>query len=511
MVEIPLRKPTFTPQPLLCLFRNSSSVKEPEHLNEEATAILEQTQDLAFTNYKTFIQTAECSREIFRQFKNTEKRLDDLVRKLPEFSEKCQKFSRASNDINLHRRLNSLTMTRNAQLLEILELPQLMDTCIRSDQYEEALELAAYVRRLGKRYGHIPIIASIARDVEAAWLNMLYQLLSQLHTDLQLPKCLQVVGYLRRMGLFTEPELRLKFLQARDTWLHSLLAAIPKDDGLLCSILIYSGTIFYNFKGPGISQFLVTLEQDLSHVGGGSLDSLIGQCMYFGLSFSRVGADFRGLIAPIFIRTVSQNFELAVKRATKKLEQDMKTFTLAKTAKTQSMFVRGAAQKSKQDEPPQSLLEFFPLAEYCNNLMAAFNDVRLCAPVAVADTCTQLLQESLCAAAQATLSFYRQEQQAFLPVEKEAFTRLCVGLGKELVPYVQRCIHLVFPPATIAQHLGISTQQLQREGVTYLNQTSILGPINHLFPVTIELPPPVTNTISTESDNQTSFSQTEVL
>lgn len=63
---------------------------------------------------------------------------------------------------------------------------------------------------------------------------------------------------------------------------------------------------------------------------GSSLDSIIGQCMYFGLSFSRVGADFRGLLAPIFIRTISQNFEHAVRKASKKFEQDMENFTLPK-------------------------------------------------------------------------------------------------------------------------------------------------------------------------------------
>jgi hypothetical protein len=85
--------------------------------------------------------------------------LDSLLTKLPQFAQQCQDFSKASSDINTHRRLNSLTLTRNAQLLEILELPQLMDTCIRNGNYEEALELAAYVRRLGKKHGQIPIIA----------------------------------------------------------------------------------------------------------------------------------------------------------------------------------------------------------------------------------------------------------------------------------------------------------------------------------------------------------------
>lgn len=59
---------------------------------------------------------------------------------------------------------------------------------------------------------------------------MLKQLLSQLQTDLQLPKCLQVVGFLRRMQAFSAPELKLIFLQSRDKWLTNILANIPSED-----------------------------------------------------------------------------------------------------------------------------------------------------------------------------------------------------------------------------------------------------------------------------------------
>lgn len=131
--------------------------KEEVRLVDDNKAVVEQTQELAIANYKTFIQTSECSRRIYAEFKETEQQLDQLVSKLPTLTKKCEKFITTSSEIAVSRRLNSLTLRRNAKLLEILELPQLMDTCIYQGKYEEALELAAHVQRMGGKHD-IPVI-----------------------------------------------------------------------------------------------------------------------------------------------------------------------------------------------------------------------------------------------------------------------------------------------------------------------------------------------------------------
>lgn len=64
--------------------------REPERLAEERAQILQQTRELAFSNYQTFIRTADCTQHIYRDFGRVEGSVSRLLDKLPGFGERCR-------------------------------------------------------------------------------------------------------------------------------------------------------------------------------------------------------------------------------------------------------------------------------------------------------------------------------------------------------------------------------------------------------------------------------------
>lgn len=214
--------------------------------------------------------------------------------------------------------------------------------------------------------------------------------------------------------------------------------------------------------------------------------------MYFGLSFSKVGCDFRPLMVKIFTKVISNSFKQSVTKATKNFEKNMEKFTLINKNHPS---VPWKMKSTDRIQPPDSLIEFYPLADYLNQILTAFNDLRLCAPVSIVCDVVNYLQESLSTVCKAILTLYAQERQAFNANAKDAFIRLCICFADDLVPYLQKCVHIIFPPNVIAAHIGVNVQHLQKENISFMNKAEIIEAIEHLLPVKIE---PILNEVSTD-------------
>jgi hypothetical protein len=156
-------------------------------------------------------------------------------------------------------RLRRRTLLQHSSLLELLELPSLMDACVRSGLYDEALSIAGFANTLERRHllpisqqQHAPdqgsassgkqsqqtVVVGVVAEVRRRESELRRHLLHRLKGDVSMPQCLEVVTALRRLNgvelerrapdkglerLHAAMELKLQvdFLEARDVWLDA--------------------------------------------------------------------------------------------------------------------------------------------------------------------------------------------------------------------------------------------------------------------------------------------------
>eukprot|EP00536_Pseudo-nitzschia_multiseries_P002228 jgi/Psemu1/317843/estExt_fgenesh1_pm.C_290026 len=136
-------------------------------------------------------------------------------------------------------RVRRRTLLQHSSLLELLELPSLMDACVRSNLYEEALSIAAFANTLERRHTEKnQVVLKVIAQVRSRQSDLRRYLLHSLKNQVTMPECLEIVTALRRLNsidlerlqsgekssverVFAAMELSLQvdFLEARDAWL----------------------------------------------------------------------------------------------------------------------------------------------------------------------------------------------------------------------------------------------------------------------------------------------------
>jgi len=360
-----------------------------------------------------------------------------------------------------------------------------MNTFIKNQYYDDALDLLSYMKRISKKHfiAEIPIIKSIIEEVKESSKLLLDQLLSQLRSTVQLPVCLRVVGYLRRLESFTEVELRIKFIQLRNTWFESKLEMLPNDliktnsyeyitqiieiyrvhlfdivtqyraifsddtsfqnfgrDALSTDDLPQESSIFSCWLSYRISCFLDDLEVSLQSVDA-RFDFILGQCMYFGQSFSRVGCDFRCLLIPIFQDAIENFYSKAIEQVDSEFQSNMMTYAPPSTKAFSKDLVAETplASNTPSVSPPIELLEYYPLSVYLNGLLTIFNLIRVCCPTSVALWLPIKLDKSSENSSSVIATYYNIEEPAFSSENSKAFQLYCRAFLNKVFPHINTC------------------------------------------------------------------------
>lgn len=149
----------------------------------------------------------------------------------------------------------------------------------------------------------------------------------------------------------------------------------------------------------------------------------------------------------------------------------MKSYSLQPVPSTvTSTMLSTATAKPEELYPPIELLQHPPLATFTNDVLTAFNGLRHCVPLSLVSAVTDSVQSALKVIIQTTCTFHRTEAAALNETERATLAHFCQVLGRQLVPYISRCLEALFPTSVLrglncSSSLDVSSLQLLLEPI----------------------------------------------
>jgi len=458
--------------------------KEPELLAADIESLKRSAADAAVTQYSSFIEAAHCAEQLQTQLNNAAAGIDALLEDLPNLAAIGEKFRADAAEINARRSGNRQLQTSHLTILELLEVPQLMETCIRAGNFDEALDLRSFASKVSLLHSGLPVVARLTAEAEHAALSMRDALLTRLSGPVQLPDCLRIVGYLRRLALFDEYTLRRSFLAARENWIFGLIIDLDESHPYeflkrltdvyrlhLFDIIMQYNAIFsdnidstnnnnnnnnsssgggeagtsgilYSWADRRVTAYLAALSQYLFKItDGGGLASVLDHAMHAGASLGRVGLDFRPAIAPLFEQAALCIFESHVKTST------VTFITMLDAHKwialSSSSTAATTISTTTTTTPPATLMQHPPLAVYTNGLLVSLNELRHCAMFSLKDKAAAIIQKSLETVA-ATLAEHHVKRSLTTPGEVSSYQAACSMASGTMAPFVATCFDKVY-------------------------------------------------------------------
>jgi hypothetical protein len=193
----------------------NSLTSEPSRIADEHAFVGRELTSLCIGEYKSFVAVHQCKEHVKSALEEFDASLEELRRAIPELERECATFVQETSGIQSDRRRAQIVLEHQDKLVDLLDIPQLVDTCVRNGYYHEAMELTSHTRQLVSRYPDVPLVHSISAQVDSIMQLQLSQLVASLREPVKLPVLVKSIGFLRKMGSLEEDELRLAFLESR--------------------------------------------------------------------------------------------------------------------------------------------------------------------------------------------------------------------------------------------------------------------------------------------------------
>ena len=329
---------------------------EPAKLNSSSSQLTNVLITLCHTSYPTFLSVHQSVNTLSTSLDAFSSSLDALIDVLPVVEQKAKGFLEEVKDAQAERKKMKVVVENIGRVEEIVGVGSVVEGCVRSGWYGEAVEVEMRIANLAKKLDPDGrgVVWDVKAEVDQRIRSMVGDLLGGLRESgtNKLPVLFKTVGFLRKMGVLDEEEIAQAFLSCRLGCLKRSLedldvertsgAFTPVIPSFQHTVVSVSGerylkkyvdvwregvydlvsqftTIFLerSASSPEITEFLHsllttytthllsvllgTLEVTLPTVQDPSaLNSLLTQLTYCATSFSRIGLDFRWIIGGLF-------------------------------------------------------------------------------------------------------------------------------------------------------------------------------------------------------------------
>ncbi|TFK42057.1 Dor1-like family-domain-containing protein [Crucibulum laeve] len=237
-------------------------LSEPSTLQTQAHHLTSSLTSLTHTSYPTFISLHETTSALTDSLSSLTGSLDSLLNSSLPALEECAANWKDRTDAVLRERSKArVVLEQHEKIRDLLDIPVLIDTCVRNGYFAEALSLVSHATALASSAssgGSPPLIlSSVLAEVHNSVSQMLLSLLATLYEpNRKLPALWKAVNFLRKMDAFgpsspfasppsehsqstytpptsndlsPEEQLALAFLLGRESCLRSSLEPCARD------------------------------------------------------------------------------------------------------------------------------------------------------------------------------------------------------------------------------------------------------------------------------------------
>lgn len=411
-------------------------------------------------------------------------------------------------DVNFIRGHNFQNLINESERLEpIISLTTKLDQCIDDpSKFNEANDLLELIDHVYKKHGHqIPLIEAIHKQSERQREYLVANLSDRLEhlKESSKDEVISIVNYLLRFGNFSDRNLRLKYLQARDNWFNN--ACEEKSASFDDVVSVYcrglpmifdeyksifgdkselldrklmrlsttdpsheDGAIINSWILLKTSIFIASLEVYLKTINQSAIQTptMIGDTMQkcFKLTgwLATIGFDFSSQLRPLFSKALIEEVKSSVERATSKFESAFAT-TASKSIESLLLPIDDEILRISNMRPEEQIpksIEHYPIFRvYCLYLIDSLRWLQttksILSPTGLCLDTYTVLNASLTRVIKALAMVLNMDNNSTHPI----LSKIAISFVTEVLPFVANYCERLFPEKIVLSAIGISKSE----------------------------------------------------